>query len=107
MSSDLEKNLTVLTDHIRKLSTVHDKAVGEIDGANRSMVENGTNMWETHGVISALTNWAVADAVEARTAAGGALRRVSVELSEKSRAAATNYDNTDSTEAGNIDTCGV
>lgn len=65
MSSDLEKNLTVLTDHIRKLSTVHDKAVGEIDGANRSMVENGTNMWETHGVISALTNWAVADAVEA------------------------------------------
>ncbi|PJK19974.1 ESX-1 secretion-associated protein [Mycolicibacterium goodii] len=107
MSSDLEKNLTVLTDHIRKLSTVQDKAVGEIDGANRSMAENGNNMWETHGVVSALTNMAVADAVEARKAAGGALRRVSVELAEKLRAAATNYDNTDSTEAGRIDTCGV
>ncbi|TPG29712.1 ESX-1 secretion-associated protein [Mycolicibacterium hodleri] len=107
MSTDSEKNLKVLTDHLRDLTTLQDTAAGQITGANRSIVDPGRDMWNTHGIACSATNFAVSRVEGARRNAGGALFRVSTELSEKLEAAAGAYANTDSSAAGNIGACGV
>ncbi|MBJ7341917.1 ESX-1 secretion-associated protein [Mycolicibacterium sp.] len=107
MSTDSDKNLKVLADHVCHLTTVQDTAASQITGANRSIVDPGKDMWDTHGIACSATNFAVSLVESARRTAGGAMFRVSTELSEKLAAAARNYENTDSTEGGNIDACGV
>lgn len=107
MTTDSEKNLSVLTDHVRHLVTVQQTAVDQITGANRAIVDPGRRMWDTHGIVCTATNVAVSSAETARRAAGGALFRVSAELAEKLTAAANAYDDTDETTAGDIDACGV
>ena len=107
MSTDSEKNLQVLADHVRHLTTVQDTAVGQITGANRSIVDPERDMWDTHGIVCSATNFAMSQVESARRNAGGSLSRVSTELSEKLTAAAVAYEDTDSAAAGDIDACGV
>ena len=107
MSTESEENLQVLTDHVRHLTTVQLTAVDQITGANRSIVDPGRRMWDSHGVICSATNFAVSAAEAARRTAGGTLVKVSTDLAEKLTAAANGYENTDSAAGGNIDACGV
>jgi hypothetical protein len=107
MSSGQQQNLTVLTDHIRQLTEKQQTAVDQISGANRSIVDPARNMRESHGLICTATNFAVSEAETVRKVAGGALLRVSTELAEKLTAAASAYENTDNSESGSIDSCGV
>lgn len=107
MPTDYEKNLTVLTEHILHLADKQQTAVNQITGANRSIVDPARSVLDTHGLACGATNLAVAAAEAARRTAGGKIEKVSTELAEKLAAAASNYENTDSTEGGNINTCGV
>ncbi|MDT5002270.1 MAG: hypothetical protein QOK12_4375, partial [Mycobacterium sp.] len=88
MSTDQEKNLKVLTDHILLLAAKQEEAVNKITGANRSIVDPARNVQDTHGMVCEATHLAVSAAEEARRAAGGALFNVSTELGEKLNAAA-------------------
>jgi uncharacterized protein (DUF2342 family) len=105
VSTDHEKNLQVLTDHIRHLATKQQEAVDKIAGANRSIVDPARNVQDTHGMVCEATHLAVSAAEEARRAAGGALSKVSTELGEKLNTTAARYDHTDSAGADAISAC--
>ena len=107
MATDQEKNLVVLSDHIKYLAKKQQTAVDQITGANRSIVDPARNIEDTHGMVCLASSLAMSDAEDARRAAGAALIRVSTEFVEKLTASAAQYDITDSDEAGNIDRCGV
>ena len=107
MSTDQEKNLKVLTEHIRHLAERQQEAVNKITGANRSIVDPARNVQDTHGMVCEATNLAVSAAEEARRAAGGAFFKVSTELGEKLTAAAARYDHTDAAGANDITACEV
>lgn len=107
MTTDYEKNLKTLTDHIRHLAAVQQTAVDQITGANRAIIDPARHVLETHGLACGATNLAVSAIEAGRRTAGGKLFTVSTELAEKLTAAAAHYDKTDSAEAGNIDHCGV
>jgi hypothetical protein len=98
VSIDQEKNLGVLTEHIRDLAKRQQDAVNKITGANRSIVDPARNVQDTHGMVCEATHLAVSAAENARRAAGGALLTVSTELAVKLDSAAARYDHTD--EAG-------
>jgi hypothetical protein len=105
VSTDQEKNLKVLTDHILHLAAKQQEAVNQITGANRSIVDPARIVLDTHGLVCGATNLAVSAAEEARRAAGGALLKVSTELGEKLDAAAARYDHTDAAGANDINAC--
>lgn len=107
MATDQEKNLLVLTDHIKHLAEKQQTAVDQITGANRSIVDPSRNVRDTHGIVCMVSSLAMSYAEDARREAGAALVRVSTEFVEKLTAAKAQYDGTDSSEAGNIDSCGV
>jgi hypothetical protein len=102
MPTDSEQNLTVLTDHILHLAEKQAKAVDQITGANRSIVDPAREVMDTHGLVCGATNLAVTAAEAARRAAGAALLKVSTELHEELQSAAAHYENTDSAESGII-----
>ena len=105
MTTDHEKNLTVLTDHVRTLATVQDTAVGLFTGANRSAQGLADQLWSTHGIICAPTNTVMGMADTARHAAGLQLLKVSDDLAARLRDAASNYDSTDTAAAGDLGSC--
>jgi hypothetical protein len=105
MTTDQEKNLGVLTEHIRRLAERHQEAVNKITGANRSIVDPARNVQDTHGMVCEATHLAVSVAEEARRSAGSALFKVSTELGEKLTTAAARYDNTDAAGADAITAC--
>jgi hypothetical protein len=105
VTTDQEKNLKVLTDHILDLAARQQEAVNKITGANRSIVDPARNVQDTHGMVCEATHLAVSAAEEARRAAGGALFNVSTELGEKLTTAAARYDNTDAAGADAITAC--
>jgi len=51
VSTDQEKNLKVLTEHILDLAARQQTAVDQITGANRSIVDPARNVQDTHGMI--------------------------------------------------------
>ncbi|MBB5166574.1 hypothetical protein HNP02_006560 [Mycobacterium sp. AZCC_0083] len=105
VSTDQEKNLGVLTEHIRHLAERQQESVNKITGANRSIVDPARNVQDTHGMVCEATHLAVSAAEEARRAAGSALFKVSTELGEKLSAAAARYDHTDAAGADAINAC--
>jgi hypothetical protein len=105
LSIDQEKNLGVLTEHIRHLAERQQDAINKITGANRSIVDPARNVQDTHGMVCEATHLAVTAAEEARRVAGGALFKVSTELGEKLTEAAARYDNTDDATAAAIAAC--
>jgi Excreted virulence factor EspC, type VII ESX diderm len=105
MSNDSEQNLTVLTEHILHLAEKQHKAVDQITGANRSIVDPAREVLDTHGLACGATNLAVAAVETTRRTAGAALLRVSTELGEDLKTAVSRYDGTDSAEGGNLDRC--
>ena len=56
MATDQEKNLIVLSDHIKHLATKQQTAVDKITGANRSIVDPARNIEDTHGVVASQAN---------------------------------------------------
>jgi Excreted virulence factor EspC, type VII ESX diderm len=102
-----QDNLTVLTEHIRRLATDQQAAAGRITLANQSARDIAANLWSTHGAVCAATNIAVSTAETARGTAGTVLYNVSTEHSEKLANAADNYDNVDSREGKDIGACGL
>jgi hypothetical protein len=107
MSTDHEQNLKVLSDHILHLAEKQHTAVDQITGANRSIVDPARNVQDTHGLVCEATNLAMSVAETARRIAGGAMVKVSTEFAEKLQAAASQYEHTDGTQAGDIGRCGV
>lgn len=105
MSTDQEKNLGVLTDHIRHLAERQQDAVNKITGANRSIVDPALNVKDTHGMVCEATHLAVTAVEEARRDAGSALFKVSTELGQKLTTAAARYDHTDDASAAAIAAC--
>jgi hypothetical protein len=105
MSSDHEKNLIVLTEHLRRLAVEQQAAAGRIRVANQPIGGIAANLWTTHGVVCAATNMAVSTAEVARAAAGARLFKVSTEISEKLTYAAENYENVDCQEGRDIGAC--
>jgi hypothetical protein len=105
VSTDQEKNLNVLTGHIRHLAEQQQQAVNQITGANRAIVDPARNVQDTHGLVCGATNLAVSAAEKARRAAGGALFKASTELGEKLNTAAARYDHTDAAGANDITAC--
>src|SRR4029077_9849385 len=51
-----QDNLTVLTEHIRRLATDQQAAAGRITLANQSARDIAANLWSTHGAVCAATN---------------------------------------------------
>jgi signal transduction protein with GAF and PtsI domain len=105
MSVDSDKNLAVLTDHIRHLATMQNRAADQIDGANRAIVDPARNVMDTHGLACGATNLAVEATVNMRQKAGAAMQRVSTEFAEKLAASASTYDGTDVAGADAIGQC--
>jgi hypothetical protein len=105
--SDFEKNLTVLTDHLRWLSSKQQAAAGRITVANQSASAAVGSIWSSHGIACAATSLAMATAESARTGAGATLYGVSAELAKRLADAADNYDNADYRSGKGIDECGL
>ncbi|WP_418888603.1 ESX-1 secretion-associated protein [Mycolicibacterium neoaurum] len=105
MTTDHEKNLTVLTDHVRTLAKAQDAAVDLFTGANRSALGLADRLWSTHGIICAPMNMVMGLADTARHDAGLQLVKVSNDLSSRLRDAASNYDSTDAAKAGDLGSC--
>jgi hypothetical protein len=93
--TDQQQNLQVVTDHINLLAGHQQTAADKILGANRTAGNVSDSVASTHGHACWATTLAVSNADTARTTAGAALFKVSNELSEKLRTAASNYNNTD------------
>ncbi|KMO70179.1 MAG: ESX-1 secretion-associated protein [Mycolicibacterium rufum] len=105
--SDFEKNLAVLTDHVRWLSSKQRAAAGRITVANQSVRDTASSMWSSHGIVCAPTNMAVAAAQSARAEAGATLHKISEELATRLTDAADNYDDADYRSGDNIGACGL
>ena len=101
-----EKNLHVLTEHIRRLADQQDIASDRIIGANRAIGDTASRVTDTHGLVCAFTSASLSNADTARAAAGSALHKVSSELSEKLSTAASNYDNADYRASGKLNQAG-
>lgn len=101
--SDGEMNLRVVTEHLLHLSEKQSRAAEKLIGANRAVSGVAEAVSSTHGVACSLTNQAVGEAVARRAAAGENLRKVSTELDEKLKSAASNYANADYMAGKSID----
>lgn len=88
---------------IRSLASHQDEAASGISSAVSAVQGVGENMTKTHGLISAVTNAAVAAAETARATAGNRTASVSTELAGKLRHAAEKYDETDLAEKAKLD----
>lgn len=99
MATDQEKNLIVLTEHVRNLAMKQQKASDKLIGANRALVDPARHVQDTHGMVCVATSSAVESALAARRAAGAQVQKVSFELSTKLNSAADHYDNTDGASA--------
>ncbi|MGA5545288.1 ESX-1 secretion-associated protein [Mycobacterium sp. NPDC051198] len=94
--------LKVLTSDLRDMSTTQNAAAAGFSAAGdtTSFVE-----WEvltTHGPICWLSQQALCEANEARKAASEAMMNTSNDLSQKLTTAASQYDQTDAQESGNL-----
>jgi hypothetical protein len=106
--SALEKNLTVLTEHIDDLAGKQESAAVHVLAAKRTVTEGiAGRMWLSHGPICASTNMAVATVDEARSAAMSTQYKSSTSLAEKLKWASINYNDTDWRNAGVISGCQV
>lgn len=99
--SDLEMNLSVVTEYLGELAAKQQTAADLITTANSHVADIASKVQSTHGQVC----WATVQALsgdEDRKAAGHTLATVSTEFNEKLGRAAANYNNTDYREGRSI-----
>ena len=97
-------NLNVTTAHLRELASQQSEAASAITEAAAATQGTAMNMWSSHGIVCSATNMAVMAADGARGSACTAAATVSSTLSEMLDTAASQYDQTDSAQASELDT---
>ena len=97
-------NLNITTAHLRELASRQTEAAGAITEAAAATQGTARNMWSSHGVVCSATNTAVLAADGARSSACAAAAKVSSTLSAMLGTAASQYDQTDSTQASQLGT---
>lgn len=95
MPTDQEKNLHVLTDHLRKLAKTQRTAAVGIAGATTAVQSAAGLVSDTHGIACEATHLAVSAASAARSAAGRQMQKTSEELDLKLTDAAEYYEKGD------------
>ncbi|MFN6550229.1 ESX-1 secretion-associated protein [Mycolicibacterium septicum] len=92
--SDLEMNLSVMTEYLGELAAKQQTAVDIITTANSHVADIASKIENTHGQVCFATVHALSGN-EPRKAAGQALATVSAELNEKLGRASNNYNDAD------------
>jgi hypothetical protein len=105
--NDREKNLKVLTEHVRWLAEKQHAASGRITVANQAVNGAADTVLNTHGVACIATHLAVIAAQSAREAAGGKIYEIATGLEGRLHTAAALYENTDYQNGLDISACRV
>lgn len=106
--SDLEKNLYVLTEHVRELADKQSAASGRILAASHAVYGSlQQRLWTSHGVASAALNAAVAAVEPVRASAVSNQYKLGMDLHERLNNAAANYENADWRNGTDIGACGL
>jgi len=95
MTTDQEKNLKVLTDHLLKLAESQRTAAVEIAGATTAVQSAAGLVSDTHGIACEATHLAVSVAYAARAAGGRQMQKTSEELDLKLTDASAYYEKGD------------
>lgn len=101
------ENLRVLTEHIDEIAAKQTTAAGTLKIAGETVNDLESSVWNTHGVVCAASNMAVAAVETARDDARTKLWKMSHDLSERLRTASTNYNNADWLAGRDIDSCAL
>ncbi|MBP2451325.1 ESX-1 secretion-associated protein [Mycolicibacterium lutetiense] len=94
--------LTVLTSDLRQISTIHDTAAAGFSAAGDTTSFVEWKVLATHGPICWSSQQALCEANEARKSASETMMNTSNDLAEKLTTAASQYDQTDTQESGNL-----
>jgi hypothetical protein len=94
--------LNVLTSDLRNMSTIHDAAAAGFSAAGNTTSFVEWKVLVTHGPICWSSQQALCEANEARKSAAEAMMNKSNDLAGKLTAAASQYDQTDAQESGNL-----
>ncbi|MDH6198004.1 hypothetical protein M2272_004663 [Mycobacterium frederiksbergense] len=97
-----QPTLTV-SDKIRSTATVQGEAASTIETAKSATDGSAGHLFQTHGLVCSPTAMALKSAELSRRNAAEKMHLISTDLAVKLRAAATDYQNTDQQEAGNLD----
>lgn len=105
MSTDLEQNLRVLTEHIDQLGNNQSTAAGVLKVAGETVNDIAARVSSTHGVACFASNSAIADVESARDAARTKLWHMSNDLATRLQSASDNYNNADWRASKDIGAC--
>ena len=94
--------LRVITSHVLELAQMQATAAEQILAAATASHGVSTSMAVNHGTVCATSTAAVAAAEAARAAACAGLNSVSTSLSSRLGLAASQYDQSDTQEAGKL-----
>ncbi|OCB28324.1 hypothetical protein A5674_16795 [Mycobacterium malmoense] len=95
-------DVTVTSEHLDRLAVTQDQASAQAGTAAVAASSLETDVWVTHGVVSAASNLAFTNAANARKSTGDAMSRASTELAGKLRTAKNVYASTDDQASMNI-----
>ncbi len=95
-------DVSVTPDHLDMLAVTQDQASTQAVTAASAASGLETDVWVTHGVVSAASNLAFTRAANARQSTGAAMSKASTELAEKLRTAKSVYASTDDQASKNI-----
>ncbi|MGN7782766.1 ESX-1 secretion-associated protein [Mycolicibacterium sp. 22603] len=107
MTTDLEKNLRVLTEHIDQLGGQQTTAAGVLKVAGETASGVAARVSGSHGVACFASNAALEKVEAARDLARAKLWKMSRDLSERLTMASQNYNDADWRNSTNIDACGL
>ncbi|MEE6178201.1 type VII secretion target [Mycobacterium sp. 050134] len=96
-------NLKVDPTTLTGLAKIQDDAAKQAGTAAEAASTLETQVWMSHGVISAASNISFTEAEAARRAAGEAIQKSCGQLAEKLNTAAAVYTGTDEQAASNLD----
>lgn len=105
MSTDFEKNLVVLTEHINEVAGRQVTAAGTLKIAGETVNDLADGMWGSHGVVCSASNLAAEAFEAARDDARSKLWHMSDDLGARLQIASANYSNADWRASKDIGTC--
>lgn len=105
MSSDLDQNLRVLTEHIDEVAARHVTAAGVLKVAGETVNDISDRVARTHGVACLASNMAVTAVETARDDARQKLWQMSHDLGERLAIASANYNDADWRASTDIESC--
>ncbi|MEH3137398.1 MAG: ESX-1 secretion-associated protein [Mycolicibacterium neoaurum] len=107
MTTDLDKNLRVLTEHIDQLGSQQTTAAGVLKVAGETASGIAARVSSSHGVVCFASNAALEQVEAARDLARAKLWHMSHDLSERLTIASQNYNNADWRNSTDINACGL